>query len=187
MSQYEIALLIGYAAAALVAIICDNKRALGWIMLAGGVYVITELYARTFGQTTFVVATNRWDFFVPTGPLVSGLFDAGICLAVYFFGRYRWELSVVWRLFQASLGFNIWYLAALAHVPLVPSLAHNDYAGILEIINWLALLFIGGTAILLRTGAADAFARGPGGRLRRALAALYRERAHPAFIHHKAG
>lgn len=186
MSAYEQSLFIGFAVAALVAIICSNRRALMWVMVAGGVYALTELYARAFGQTTFTVSTFRWDFHVPTGPLVSGLFDAGICLAVYFFGRLRWELSVVWRLFQASLGVNLYYLASLAHLPYLPSLSHNDYAITLEIINWLALLFIGGTAILLRTGAADAFARGPWGSLRRALAALYRQRARPAFIHHKA-
>jgi hypothetical protein len=187
MSGYELALLIGFAIAVLVAAICQNRRAVGWLCLAAGVYIISEIYARVFGQTTFTVSTFRWDFQVPTGPLVSGLFDAGIVMAVYFFGRFRWELSVVWRLFQASLGVNIWYLATLARVPLVPSLTHNDYAAILEIINWLALLFVGGTAILLRTGAADAFATGPGGRVRRALAALYRERSAVPFTHRGAG
>lgn len=187
MSGYEQALLIGFAVAALVASVCGNRRAVMWIIVAGAVYALTELYARTFGQTTFVVSTFRWDFHVPTSPLVSGLFDAGICLAVYFFGRFRWELSVVWRLFQISLGVNLYYLASLAHLPFVPELSHNDFAAILEIINWLALLFIGGTAILLRTGAADAFARGPWSSLRRSLAALYRERKVHSFIHHKAG
>ncbi len=167
MSVVDTMLAIGLCFA--LAFSVGNKRAWGWLLAAATAYIVSTLYWRS-GQ--------------PYAPFIGGMLDALICLAVYFFAAYRWELWV-WRLFQVSVGVNLYYLAGTYGI--VPSLGHNDYSIMLEAINWLALAFIGGTGAFQDAGASyasDAATR-PWYSIHRIVGALYRARTHAPF--HKAG
>lgn len=167
MSGVDTALALGLCFA--LAFSMGNKRAWGWLLASALSYVVSTAYWRS-GQ--------------PYAPFIAGMCDALICLAVYFFAKLRWELWV-WRLFQVSVGVNFYYLAA--QYGIFPYLSHNAYSTMLEIINWLALMFIGGTGALQVAGATDAphAADRPWYSVHRIVGALYRARKTVPF--HKAG
>lgn len=162
MTGVDIGLLVGLMLA--LAISIGNRRAWGWLFAAAASYAVSTLY---------------WRSGLPYPSFIAGLCDAAICLAVYFFARLKWEMWV-WRLFQVSVGVNIIYLAGSLNV--IPSLSHNDYSVILEIINWLALAFIGGTGFVQLIGASDVTAsRGFAGRIRGLVGSLSRSRKDTPF------
>lgn len=163
MSEYDLALAIGLAVALGLSI--GNLRAWAWLLAAAA---------------SFVASTIYWRLGLPYAPFFGGLCDAAICLAVYFFARYRWEMWI-WRLFQASVAVNFYYLGAL--YGLWGNLGHNAVSAILEFINWIALLFLGGSGIFERVGSADVFyaAHRPWSRVLRFVRSLQRERKIPAF------
>lgn len=161
MSDADVALLIGLLVALVVSY--RSNRAWGWLLAAAASYTSSTIY---------------WRSGLPGAPLVGGLCDAAVCLAIYFYGQFKWEMWL-WRLFQLSVAVNLVYLAGMAGM--IASLSHNDFAAILEAINWIALIFIGGTAIFQMTGAPNAFAGRPWDRVRRAMLSLQRERKTPAF------
>jgi hypothetical protein len=142
-----------------------------WLLTAAVSYTVSVLY---------------WRSGLPYAAFVAGLCDALICLGVYFFGRMRWEMWV-WRLFQVSVGVNLYYLMQQYGIPsrlgLSWSLSHNDYSIILEVINWIALLFLGGTGAVQPVGGSHASNASGGlvGGLRRAALPLFRKRTHPPF------
>lgn len=164
MSGVDLSLSIGLIVALAVSV--GNWRAWAWLGAAALSYVVSTIY---------------WRLNLPYAPFIGGLADAAICLGLYFFARYRWEMWV-WRLFQLSVLINLVYLGGSLN--LWPSPSHNAYSAMLEAVNWLALLWIGGNGAVQVIGAADADAHSPYGGLRRLVRALYRERAEPAF--HKA-
>lgn len=167
MSGADTSLAIGLCIA--LAVSLGNWRAWGWLLAGAASYAVSTIY---------------WRLGLPYGAFIGGLCDAAICLAVYFLAKLRWELWV-WRLYQVSVGVNFIYLGGTMGV--WGSLQHNDYAIILEAINWLALIFIGGTGWAQMVGAADVSdaPNRPWSRVRRLAQALYRPRAHAAFT--KAG
>ncbi len=167
MSGVDTALAIGLMIA--LAVSMGNGRAWGWLLTGAASYTVSVLY---------------WRSGLPHPSFVAGLCDAAVCLAIYFQGKLRWEMWV-WRLFQLSVLVNIVYLGGTLGA--WPSPSHNAYSIILEIVNWAALLWIGGNGAMLAIGASDALPA-PGSplrRLHRALSALYRERKSAPF--HRAG
>lgn len=167
MTGVDTSLLIGLCVALAVSV--GDKRAWGWLLAGAASYTVSVLY---------------WRSGLPYAPFVAGMCDALICLAVYFKAKYRWEM-MVWRIFQASVLVNIIYLGGTLSA--WPSLSHNAYSIILELINWAALLWIGGNGAFQPVGESDASftAARPLRSLRRALSTLHEPRATPAF--HKAG
>ena len=164
MSGVDLSLSIGLILA--LALSVGNHRAWAWLGAAALSYVVSTIY---------------WRLDLPYAPFIGGLVDAAICLGVYFFARYRWEMWV-WRLFQVSMLVNLVYLGGT--LSLWPSLSHNAYAVILEAVNWLAWVWIGGNGAVQVMGTADDDLHSPASGLWRLVRALSRERTNPAF--HKA-
>lgn len=132
MSIYQATLAVGAIIAALIA--WGNWRAIAWLAVL---------------QVSIAVSVAYWKSGLPYGELVAGLCDALVCLGIYFFGRFRWEMWI-WRLAQAMVLVNIVYL--LGNVGIFTLTPHDVYSTILEIINWIAIASIGGSAILNRLG-----------------------------------
>lgn len=128
----------------------------------------------------FIVSTAYWRSGFGYPEAVAGVCDVAVCLAVYSIGRQQWEMWV-WRLFQTSLAINVLYLAG--NLGIFRSIPHDAYASMLEAINWLLLLLIGGMSALQRIGAYDyAGAHRPWDRLRWAMRTLREKRHAPAFF-----
>lgn len=166
MSEVDAALAIGLCFA--LAFSVGNRRAWAWLLAIAGSYVVSTIY---------------WRSGLPYGGFMAGMCDAAVCLAVYFFGRLRWELWI-YRLFQFSVAVNLVYLGVT--LGLIADLRlHNAYSITLEAINWAALLFIGGIGALQAAGASDvaAAAHRPWSRVHRLVQALYRSRKSPPWHH----
>jgi hypothetical protein len=131
MNEFQAALMIGLVATGLIS--SRLPRAWLWLLCGFASFVASTAYAR-FGL-----------LYPPAFTLVC---DASVCLAVYFFGKERWEENL-YRVFQLSV------LISLLHMSHFIA-DHRVYVIALELLNWAALLLIGGTAILDR-------ARGHGG------------------------
>lgn len=172
MTGTDTALALGLCFA--LAFSMGHPRIWAWLLAAAASYTVSSLY---------------WRAGLPYAPFIAGMCDALIVLAVYFLGKERWEMWV-WRIFQVSVGVNLFYLAQQYGIPyrlgLRWSLSHNDYSIILEVINWVALLFLGGTGVAQPVGGSHASGAvaGIASRLRRLALPLFGPRAHPPF--HKA-
>lgn len=162
MTAADISLTIGLVLA--LAFTMGNRRAWGWLAAMAASYVASTIYWRLSG---------------PEAPFVAGMCDAAICLAVYFLAKNRWEI-VVGKLYLASVAVNmVYYFGTMG---LIASLSHNDYAAILEAINWLALIWIGGTTSLQLVGKDDGVsAHSLSRNLSRLVHPLSRPRRHPPF------
>ena len=157
MSDIDLALLIGAIIASVISYRV-NPRGILWIALAA---------------YSFVVSTIYWRSGLPYPEGVAGACDALVCLGVYFYGREMWEMAI-WRLFQTSVAVNFLYLAG--HLGIFVSIDHTVYSSMLEAINWLILLLIGGMGLLQRLGVShDGGARRPWRRVYLALHSLRRE------------
>lgn len=131
MNEFQIALLIGLVVTGLI----SSRLPRAWLWLACGL-------------ASFVASTAYARFGLLYPPAFTLACDASVCLAVYFFGKERWEENL-YRVFQLSV------LISLLHMSHFIS-GHWLYVVSLELLNWAALLVIGVTAILDR-------ARGHGG------------------------
>ncbi len=107
----------------------DMPRARLWIAAGGGAYLLSLLYS---------------DLKLPYAPAFAVLCDFTICLMIYGLAAKRWELYLMIP-FQASILVNI-----LELMRLVPERYLYVYS--LDVLNLLALLFIGGMLILERGG-----------------------------------
>lgn len=163
---FEDALLLAGLIVAL-ALSVGNLRAWGWLAAIAASYAVSAIW---------------WRSGLPAPAFIGGVLDALICLAIYFWGKLRWEM-VVWRLFQFSVLVNLITLAG--DYGLVTSLPHNAHSVTMEAINWLALAWIGGTGAAQNVGAAHVHGHRLISRLRGFVAALYRERTQPPFTHVK--
>lgn len=166
MTSVDLFLLTGLIVALAVSV--GKYRSWGWLLAAAVSYAVSTVY---------------WRSGLPSGAFVAGICDALVCLAVYFWGKYRWE-QWVWRLFQVSVLVNFAYLGGTLRV--LPIFTHDTYSIILEAINWIALLWIGGHGAVQAVGASDdADASGfAWRRVYRTLLPLHRERKVAPF--HKA-
>ncbi len=161
MSIYQASLLAGAAVAALAA--WGNWRAIAWLAAL---------------QVSIAVSVAYWKTGLPYGELIAGLCDAAVCLAIYFFGRFNWELFV-WRLAQAMVLVNLVFLSG--NVGIFTLTPHDIYASILEAINWIAIAFIGGMAITNRLGLDNGSSGLAWPRIRGLVRALRSERKTPPF------
>lgn len=98
------------------------------------------------GAASFFLSTAYARYGLPHAPAFTLACDSAVCLAVYFFGAERWEISGIYRIFQASVLISILRLSNI--------IADQwTYVVALEILNWVALFLIGATSILDRARA----------------------------------
>lgn len=158
------ALLAG-AAVAVLALSWHEVRARYWIAAMAVNFTLCTLYQSSG---------------LPHYPFVVGLLDAGLCLTIYFVGAYRWEMAL-YRIFQGSVLVSILRFSDLIET-------QYQYVTALEIVNWLALLVIGGTAIAQRSASdhdnIDS-TRHPVHRVRPSLCSLCKKRKTPSFLEAK--
>lgn len=129
MSEFQLALLIGLLITGLI----SSKLPRAWLWLA-------------CGAASFIVSTAYARYGLPHSPAFTLAGDAAVCLAVYFFGVERWEISGIYRIFQLSVLISLFRLSGIIADQWL-------YIVCLELLNWAALLLIGGTAILDRARA----------------------------------
>lgn len=161
MTTVEGVMLVGYAVAALVAM--GNLRAMAWLAVGAGTFLASSAYWRT-----------GWEH----PELVAGGLDAAVCLAIYFFGRQRWEMWV-WRFFQVMLLINIIRLAGT--IGIFHDTGQAPYAITLEAMNWLVILLIGGMSGLQRIGYDYGGVSGPWRGVRGVVRTLCEKRRTPPF------
>jgi hypothetical protein len=155
VSGYEVSLILGSLVVALMS--RGNPRGIAWIAA-----ITADLLA----------STAYWRADLPYAEVFTGLCDAAICFGIYFIGRYRWEMWL-WRLYQGSVLISILYLGA--HVFRVPSIDQDVYSSMLEAVNWIALISIGGASVLQKAGPPSVVAFSPWRRFRGAVYFIYRE------------
>lgn len=195
MSGYHVALAI----AALVVLWLSRKtpRAWLWVLSLAASFVVSVSYLRYYenieianvsaalmpgafeGYFPYVNLFTNW---LPPS-LIAGGCDALVCVAIMMFGQEQWERPWLFRLMLTSVAVNLVYSSGLIlGYPPVPD--QNTLGIILEIINYLALLLIGGTGLVDRAVAWHGSARAPGafrGLLRACRAALRAPTRHHAF------
>jgi len=131
MNEFQLALLIGLVITGLI----SSKLPRAWLWLACGL-------------ASFVISTAYARYGLPYTPAFTLTCDAAFCLAVYFFGKERWEENL-YRVFQLSVLISLLHMSHFI-------VDHWLFVVSLELLNWAALLLVGVTAILDR-------ARGHGG------------------------
>lgn len=157
--QWWLALASVAAVVAIVSALAGNWRGVMWIAAGAAVFVVTAAYDVRGGEHH---------------ALVTGFFDGALCLAVYFFGRRRWEMWL-WRIFQCSVLISILHAFDAVGGP-------YWYVVWLELCNYAALIWIGGIGLAGLVGDAGGYGdRAPHRTFRRADHALRAERAQPPF------
>ncbi|OVE94433.1 hypothetical protein B7W85_12850 [Allorhizobium ampelinum] len=157
MNNFQAALALGAGAALIVSL--HIPRAWLWIALGVASFVLSTAYARAG---------------LPFPEAFAIACDMVVVLFIYHLGKEKWEMRL-WRIFQTMILLNLLYLWGVIG-------PHSAYIIVLEILNWIALIVIVGTA-------AVEWARGVAGHfrfdrhryLRRAYVALRSERAHAAW------
>ena len=144
MNEFQIALLIGAVIASLLSL--RLPRAQLWIWTMAAAFVLPTAWQRAD---------------LPFHPAFTLGCDAGVCLAIYFFGREKWEIGL-YRIFQASVLTSLLFLAGPLEVfGTVFYMSNYGYVVVLEMLNWLALLLIGGVGLSeILKGQADESASG---------------------------
>lgn len=125
MSVFEQLLLCGLTIAALLN--WGNWRAWAWLAAGAASYIVSSLY---------------FNAELPLHPFFTALCDAAVCMLIYQFGRVRWELPL-FAVFQFSVLVSF---TALLRLP-----DAYQYALLLELANWAALLIIGGVGTVRLT------------------------------------
>jgi len=126
MSEFQLALLIGLIITALIS--SRLPRARLWLACGAASFVLSTAYAR---------------YSIPHAPAFTLACDAALCLTVYFYGKERWEISGIYRIFQLSVLISLFRLSNII-------VDQWTYIVALEILNWAALLLISGTSFLDR-------------------------------------
>lgn len=140
MHWYHFA-LIGWAIA--VGLLAGKTpRAWLWIAAMAASFVVSVVYLNFPGP--------RW---LPQ-PGIATMCDAVIVISIREIGRDRWEIYGLGALFMISVSLSlVQTFAIIAGFP--PQLPSEVYALALEIINYLALILIGGVGLLDRIEASD--------------------------------
>lgn len=160
MPPEVLALFAGTCGAAVLA--WPNARALAWLSVATAAFIFSYGYAIAGGAYHVQV---------------TAACDTAQVLALYFWGKRRWEM-LLWRVWQTSLLLSLLHLAGWTG-------GQFWYAVGLEACNWAALLVIGGGAIAARLADDGGLVAHPLGSLHRALRALRAQRGDVPF--HRAG
>jgi hypothetical protein len=162
MTGVDFSLLIGLLICAGISI--GNRRGLIWLLAIA---------------ISYIGATIAWRMQIPKAEVFTAAGDVAVCLAIYFMGKYQWELWL-WRLYQASVAVSVLYLAG--SIGVISRIDHGLYSIILEAINWGALLLIGGTSALQGVGVSHVRVHRPWDRVRRIVLSLYGERKTDSFL-----
>jgi hypothetical protein len=137
MSGYHLAILL----AAIVTGFASYRqpRALVWIGALAASFTVSVTY--------LYMPKPYWPgMWWPPASGVAMLCDAAVCVALYVFSRERWE-AILYGIVLTSVAVNFFYTAgSVAGFPPIPP--HEVYAIVLEALNYLALLLIGGTGIM---------------------------------------
>lgn len=163
MNAYHLALLV--ATIPVLWLSAKTPRAWLWIGGLAGSFVVSVAYLRyyesielanlsaitmpgAFREFPYVNLSTDW---LPPS-IIAGATDVLLCACIRVFGQERWETVWFFRLMLASVAVNLVYSSGL--ILGFPPVPDQDTLGIiLEIINYLALLLIGGTGLLDRVGA----------------------------------
>lgn len=132
MTVVDLAIFAGVLIAALLS--RSNKRGLLWLSLI---------------LFSYVLSSTWWRSELPAPELVTGLADAFICFAIFYLGRDRWELWL-WRLSQISLLTSTVYLAN--NIFSWGMISHETYSIVLELLNWIAIFFVGTISAMMSKG-----------------------------------
>ncbi|MUO85561.1 hypothetical protein [Agrobacterium vitis] len=133
ISIFQAYLIVG----ALVCALFSMHMPRAWIWICAGV--------ASFALSTWW-ARSGFEF----PPAFTLLCDATVSLSIYFFGRERWEDRLA-DIFRLSVFVSLVYLTGPITVfGLTIEFSHYAYVTLLELINWLALILIGGTAVMDR-------------------------------------
>lgn len=136
MSVIDIFALVIVCAVALISP-RGNPRSLIWLAALAADYFLSGAY---------------WRAGMAQPELVAGLCDAAVCLALWRFGAKIWEMRVL-VLFLSSLFVNFVFLAHnLSHLELID---HEVYSIVLEVLNVLAVCFIGAASAGIREKRTD--------------------------------
>jgi len=122
INDFQLALLIGALITAIISF--HLPRAWRWIAA---------------GFVSFAASTAYYRYGLPYSPAFTLVCDASVCLAVYAWARERWE-ERIYNIFQLSVLISLLYMSNVIA-------DHWLYIVSLELLNWAALLTIGGTAI----------------------------------------
>lgn len=130
MNPYELTLLI----MAVLVMAVSSKLPRAWLWIGAGIASATA-------------SAMYWNVGGPYHPVFTFFCDSIVCLLIYAGARERWELKIYF-LFKTSVFVSVVYFASTHLLKLqVPPVL---YASLLELVNALALLTIGGTAIVDR-------------------------------------
>lgn len=149
MDRWQLLLLFLAMAVATTSAAVRNWRGVTWVVVGAANFVITAAY-------------EAWG--LPYHPFVTGLFDASVCVAIYFFGVFRWELAL-FLVYQLSVLVGILSLAGLTG-------DHYWYIVALEFCNYLALIVIWSGSVAQMVGDGTPSSWGARGRVYRAVWAL---------------
>lgn len=134
-----------------------------------GVFWVACLAASFIVSVAYLHAPKPWGVWLPPQPGIAMLCDAAVVVAIYAYGREKWETVGLRWLLMLSVTLN--FVQTAAHIVGFPPIIEQDTYGILlEGINYLALAVIMVTGILDRANGrtwVPRFARGPVGLLGR--------------------
>jgi hypothetical protein len=122
MSFFESLLLVGLIVVTLLS--WRQPRALVWLAAGTANYIITSAY---------------YSYGLPAHPFFTLLIDALMCFALIDKWEYRWEAGLCW-VFGVSVAIDLARLFTL--------IDGHAYATGLELVNWAALLTIGGPRLI---------------------------------------
>lgn len=135
MSNYHMALFIAAVITGLVS--CKTPRAILWILMLAASFTASVSFA-------FFVRSNDLGF-PHTG--VTMLCDIVVFLSIREFGKERWETRLLAPLVSFSAAVSLIY-TTLTIFPIYGTPPQLLYAITLEVINYIALLIIGGVGLL---------------------------------------
>ena len=154
MSIYEAALLIVGGAVLLLSLGARNWRGAVWVAA-----IMADL----------IISTAYWRANLPYGDVFTGACDFSVCLSIFTFGRWRWELGL-FLLYQFSLLISIIDLGAAIWSP--GWIDHDTYSSLLEAVNYIGFLGVGGISGLA-LGSGSRLTRSPWRWLRPAFLPLF--------------
>lgn len=135
MSIYESLLLFAAGAVMLLSLFAGNPRGALWCAA-----IVIDL----------VVSTAYWRSGQPYADVFTVACDFSVCVFIYFLGRWHWELGL-FVICQAALLTSICDFAASLWAP--GWIDHDTYSSVLELLNYLSFLLVGGVSGLALVGA----------------------------------
>ena len=129
MSAYFVMMAVAAFLAAVSCIAFGQWRGLLWICVGAASFIVSVFYAYS-GLANY--------------PSVALLLDAAVCLAIYFRYEQAWE-KLVYVCFLVMVSINLVFQASLWGF--LSPIDVSVYSGALEVVNYAALVIIGGTPV----------------------------------------